>query len=168
MSDPIKIRFEKSKDEEIPILRDWLSDPDILKWFPMVNEMEIEDASKVWIGYYGKTFGSAFTIFEEDQIVGFFNFYLSPIEKLRHQSLFSIIVHPQKRGKGLGKQILKEMMLRAKREFHLELLHLEVYRENPARRLYAALGFEEYGVHEDFLKENDGSYRDKILMQQWL
>jgi len=168
LSDPIKIRFEKSKEEEIPILQQWLTEPDILKWFPMVNTLEIEDACKVWIGYYGKTFGSAFTIFEGEEVVGFFNFYLSAVEKLRHQSLFSIIVHPQKRGQGLGRQIIKEMIIRAKRDFYLELLHLEVYRENPARRLYASMGFVEYGVHANFLKENDGTYRDKILMQQWL
>ena len=168
MKDPIKLRYEVSKEDQIPILASWLSEPGILRWFPMVNQLEIEDACKVWIGYFAKTYGSSFTVWEGEEIVGFFNFYLSAVEKLRHQSLFSIIVHPQKRGQGLGRQIIKEMITRAKRDFKLELLHLEVYRENPARRLYASMGFEEYGVHADFLKENDGTYRDKILMQQWL
>ena len=168
MKDPINLRYEVSVEEEIPTLVAWLLEPDILRWFPMVNELEVEDACKIWIGYYGKQFGSAFTVFQEDTIVGFFAFYLSPVEKLKHQTLFSIIVHPEHRGKGIGKKMLEEIKTRAKRDFQIELLHLEVYQENPASRLYTSVGFEEYGVHRNFLKEEDGSYRDKILMQKWL
>jgi len=168
LKDPIKLRYEVSKEDQIPILASWLSEPGILRWFPMVNQLEIEDACKVWIGYFAKTYGSSFTVWDGEEIVGFFNFYLSPVQKLRHQSLFSIIVHPGKRGQGIGTQMLKELKNKAKNDFGLSLLHLEVYRENPARKLYLAEGFEEYGVHVDFLKEEDGTYRDKILMQQWL
>lgn len=168
LKDPIKLRYEVSKEDQIPILASWLSEPGILRWFPMVNQLEIEDACKVWIGYFAKTYGSSFTVWEGEEIVGFFNFYLSPVQKLRHQSLFSIIVHPRKRGQGIGTLMMKELKNKAKNEFGLSLLHLEVYRENPARKLYLAEGFEEYGVHVDFLKEEDGTYRDKILMQQWL
>jgi len=168
LRDPIELKYEVSKEEEIPVLTSWLSEPNILKWFPMISQLEIEDASKIWIGYFGKTFGSAFTVRNEGNIVGFFNLYLTPVKKLKHQSLFSIIVHPEMRGKGVGKQILEEIKVRAKRDFAVSLLHLEVYRDNPARRLYLKAGFEEYGVHSNFLKEEDGTYRDKILMQQWL
>ncbi|MFZ4772798.1 MAG: GNAT family N-acetyltransferase [Chlamydiia bacterium] len=162
------MRYELSQEEEIPILMAWLEDPEILRWFPMINTLEVEDACKVWIGYYGKQFGSAFTVFSGEEIVGFFNFYLAPVQKLKHQTLFSIIVHPNYRGKGIGRQILEEIKVRAKRDFQIEILHLEVYKENPARKLYLSVGFEEYGVHKNFLKEADGTYRDKILMQQWL
>ncbi len=168
MSDPIKLRCEISTEEQIPILSDWLKDPAVSRWFPMINEREIEDAAKVWIGYYGKTFQSAFSVFQEDELVGFFCFYLTAVQKLRHQALFSIIVHPNLRGKGIGMQMLKMIKQKAKEEFQLELLHLEVYKENPARRLYERVGFETYGEHKNFLKEEDGSYRDKILMQKWL
>jgi len=168
LKDPIVLRYEISEESEIPLLIEWLKDPLILRWFPMIRDVEIEDASKVWIDHYGKQFQSAFTIFQGEEIVGFFNFYISPIAKLKHQTLFSIIIHPEKRGKGLGRAIIEEMKVRAKKDFQIENLHLEVYRENPAIRLYESTGFVEYGVHRNFLKEKDGTYRDKILMQQWL
>ena len=55
----------------------------------------------------------------------------------------------------------------AKEEFHIELLHLEVYEGNPAIRLYERFGFVKYGEHPHFIKE-EGRYLSKILMQKLL
>ncbi len=50
----------------------------------------------------------------------------------------------------------------------VELVQLAVVRGNEeARRLYASLGFEEYGVEKNALKQ-DGRYYDEILMAKEL
>jgi len=47
---------------------------------------------------------------------------------------------------------------------HVEILQLNVVSDNePARRLYARLGFVEYGLEKDSLKQG-GTYYDEILM----
>ena len=60
---------------------------------------------------------------------------------------------------------MKYVMGQAKHTFGIQLLHLEVYEGNPAYNLYYRLGFRKYGKHEKFLKEADGSYHSKVLMQ---
>ena len=47
---------------------------------------------------------------------------------------------------------------------HVEILQLDVVSENEAaRRLYASLGFVEYGIERNALKQH-GRYYDEVLM----
>ena len=55
----------------------------------------------------------------------------------------------------------------AKNKFHIEVLHLEVYEGNPAKKLYDRLGFVQFGCHDHFIKEEQG-YLQKIFMQKQL
>jgi putative acetyltransferase len=99
---------------------------------------------------------------------GLANLYIQPFKKFSHQCLFSIIVGEGFRGKGVGTALLKHLMKIAKEEFHIEILHLEVYDGNPAIHLYQRMGFKEYGRHPRFIKEENGTYVDKIFMQKEL
>ncbi|NGX34163.1 MAG: hypothetical protein K1060chlam1_00513, partial [Candidatus Anoxychlamydiales bacterium] len=40
--DKLKIRFSEKSDAKY--LTKWISDPEILKWFPMCNKFEIDDS----------------------------------------------------------------------------------------------------------------------------
>jgi len=162
--DKIKIRFAEAKDAKY--LAKWLDDPEILKWFPMCNQIEIDDAVKIWMSYCKYR---AVIIAEWDGIpCGIANFYLQSFKKLSHQSLFAIIVAKEYRYKGVGTALINELFKLAKESFKLEVLHLEVYEGNPAEALYDRLGFKKYGIHKKFLKDLDGTYYDKILMQKIL
>ncbi|OGN62207.1 MAG: hypothetical protein A3F09_00490 [Chlamydiae bacterium RIFCSPHIGHO2_12_FULL_49_11] len=141
----------------------WLLDPDVLRWYPMNNLKEIEDASRMWLTY--ARMGAAYTMLYKGEVAGMTLIYLSPYEKLKHQALFPIIVDEKQRGKGLGTKLMHYMMHEAKHTHGISLLHLEVYEGNPAKRLYERLGFTEYGRHLKFFKEEGGKYRDKILME---
>jgi putative acetyltransferase len=147
-------------------LSKWLLDPNILKWFPMQSEREVEDSVKIWSSY--SRIGSGLTACLDGFPVGNANLYIQPFKKLAHQCLLSIIVEDQHRGKGIGTALLKELEKLAKEKFHIELLHLEVYDGNPAIGLYRKQGFVEYGRHKNFIKEPDGRYIDKIYMQKRL
>jgi putative acetyltransferase len=92
---------------------------------------------------------------------------LQPYKKLAHQCLFAIIVDEQYRGKGVGTELMNALMLMAKNSFQIELLHLEVYEGNPARRLYERMGFTQYGIQRHFVKDQ-GKYLPKVLMQKVL
>ncbi len=160
------IEIRPSLMEEGDHLRKWLDDPAVLRWFPMMNGREIDDAVRLWINY--SKLGACFTALIDGAPAGMGTLYLQPYEKLAHQCLFAIIVDEKHRGKGIGKALLTHMMEVASSQFKIELLHLEVYEGNPAQRLYERLGFEEYGRHPRFIKMENGEYLTKIMMQKRL
>ncbi|MCH9631036.1 MAG: hypothetical protein S4CHLAM37_10480 [Chlamydiia bacterium] len=164
MTHDVTIRI--SEEEDRAHLVKWLMDPVVLNWFPLDNLPEVEDAARIWLSYKGQ--GASFTACIDGKPAGMAVLYLHHFKKLKHQSLFAIIVHPDFRGKGVGTKLFNWMKEQAKSKFGVELFHLEVYDGNPAYNLYKRLGFEEYGRQEDFLKEKDGKYRSKINMQMVL
>ena len=159
----ISIRYANHDDAKF--LKKWLMDPEILKWFPMTDEREIDDAVKHWISY--SKIGSALTLLHNENPVGNAILYICPFKKLAHQALFAIILDKNFRKKGLGKILLESIILLGKKKFHLELLHLEVYEKNPAVFLYEKLGFVKFGCEKRFVKENN-HYKAKIMMQKHL
>ena len=146
-------------------MRIWLSDPQILRWFPMFDAREIEDAVRIWIGY--SRIEAGITVEYNSEPVGMANLYIQPYKKLAHTCLFSIIVKTEMRGKGIGKELIEHLMKYAKEKFKIEILHLEVYEGNPAQRLYERAGFKQFGCQTRFIKE-DGKYIAKVFMQKQL
>lgn len=163
-SDKLKIRL--SQNDDAKYLTKWLDDEDILRWFPMSNKVEIEDAVRIWMSY--TKYKAVITAEWEGIPCGIANFYIQTYKKLAHQSLFAIIVAKEYRSKGIGTALIQELIKLAKENFKLKILHLEVYKGNPAQRLYERLGFVQYGVHKKFLKDQRGVYYDKIMMQKIL
>ncbi len=140
-------------------------EPGVLDWFPMCNSREVEDAVRLWLSYIPQK--SVFMAEVEGKPIGSANLYLQSFEKLSHHSLFAIIVTSSMRGKGIGTALIQELLYQAKEVFHLVFLHLEVYEENPARRLYDRVGFSEVGRQPCFIKK-EGKYYTKILMEKYL
>lgn len=160
------IRIRPSIESDGPLLVGWLAKGDVLQWFPMHDVAEIEDATRIWMAY--SKLGASLTATLDDQPVGMALLYIQPYEKLAHQCLFSIVISPDYRGQGIGTQLLTALMELGKKKFHLELLHLEVYDGNPAIGLYRKLGFTEFGAQKHFIKEGEGQYRGKVIMQKVL
>jgi len=162
----MSIKILPSREEEKKYLIEWLNDPEILRWFPMCNSREIEDAANIWMSYIKQN--AVITAYYDDVPCGVANLYLQPFPKLRHQCLFAIVVRKDYRGKGVGTALIQELQKKGKDEHGIEMLHLEVYEGNPARRLYERLGFIQYAVHKNFLKNPDGTYANKVMMYQYL
>ncbi len=160
-----EISFRLTQVEDAPCLKQWISDPKILQWFPMTDEREIDDAVRIWIGY--SKIGAGITAVCNGEPCGLANLYIQPYNKCKHTCLFSIIVQEEMRGKGVGKNLLHELIKLAKDRFGIEILHLEVYDGNPAEHLYRKMGFTPFGRQAHFIKEN-GVYNAKILMQKTL
>ncbi len=152
-------------EKDSPHLKSWLFEPGVLRWFPMFDEREVDDAVKIWVSY--AKYEACFTIECDGVPCGVANLYLQPYKKLSHQCLFAIVVSEKFRNKGIGKELLTHLMKSAKEKFNIEILHLEVYEGNPAIRLYRRMGFIEYGVEKHFIRDN-AEYISKIMMQKYL
>jgi ribosomal protein S18 acetylase RimI-like enzyme len=158
------IRFSEMSDAKYMIK--WLDDEKILHWFPMSTKAEIEDSVNVCMGYV--KYKAILTAEYKKVPCGIACLYLQGFKKFAHQCLFVIVLDQQYRQKGIGTELMKELMVLAKERFGIEILHLEVYDTNPAVSFYEKLGFVKYGYQKNFVKEKDGSYLGKILMEKRL
>ena len=160
------VTFRPTVKEDLECYKEWLMQPGVLEGFPMSDKREIDDAVRLWHQYLAK--GASITALYKKKPVGAANLYVQDVEKLKHQSLFVILVDENYRGKGVGTLLLKELQRLAKTKFGISLLHLEVYEKNPAIRLYERVGFRRYGIHPNYLKDIRGNYYGKVLMQMEL
>lgn len=161
--DDLDIRYTAMEDA--PYLKKWLCDPTVGRWFPMADEVEINDAVARWIGF--ARYQCSLTAVMDGIPCGIITLYLQPYKKLAHQCEFGIIVGPDYRGQGVGTALLRNLEHLAKNQFRLELLHLQVYQDNPAERLYAKMGFKEFGRQTGWIKE-EGQYVGRIFMEKYL
>jgi putative acetyltransferase len=159
----LTVRYTQPQDAEY--LKAWLSDPEVSHWFPMCTEAEIDDAVRRWISF--SRIKSSLTAELNGVPCGIVTLYLQAYKKLVHQSEFGIIVASGMRGKGIGSFLMRSMMRLGKEQFQLELVHLQVYAENPAIRLYKRMGFREFGRQTHWIKETD-RYVGRIFMERFL
>lgn len=157
------LHFRYTTEADAPYLKDWLLEPGVLAGFPMCDEREVDDSVKHWISFY--RYKSSLTVEFEGEPVGLATLCLMPYKKLTHQCLVSIIVTEKMRGKGVGTQLLNNLIHLAKNYFGLEVLYLEVYQDNRAITLYQRFGFKKIGEQRHFMKEN-GKYVSKIIMER--
>ncbi|GAA0773015.1 N-acetyltransferase [Roseibium denhamense] len=84
-------------------------------------------------------------------------------EKVKHKAIiWGVYARPEVRGKGVTRSLLKVMIDAVQDK--VEQIQITVGSENePAKKLYQSLGFEQYGLERRALKI-DGQYVDEILM----
>src|SRR5579863_1477813 len=104
-----------------------------------------------------------FGAFRDAEIVGMAGFLGREGAKDAHKGyLWGMYVRVSARNAGVGRKLAQAVIDYARQ--HVEVLQLDVVRENEtARRLYARLGFVEYGIERKSLKQN-GRYYDEVLM----
>ena len=104
-----------------------------------------------------------FGAFRGSDILGVVGFAVREVEKETHKGLlWGMYVRPSARGTGIAQQLVEAVIEYA--QPRVELIQLCVVMGNErARRLYARLGFVEYGIERNSLK-HDGRYYDEILM----
>jgi len=101
----------------------------------------------------------------QNLLVGIVTFMREASLKTAHKgNIYGMFVAPETRGQGLAKQLIQELIKKAKQFNGLEQINLTVVSNNlPAKKLYSSLGFETYGVERNALKF-DGEYHDEDLM----
>ncbi len=159
----IEVRYTEPGDAKY--LKEWLMDSSVSNWFPMEDEVEIDDAVMRWIAFY--RYKCSLTITKDGVPCGIATLYLQPYRRLAHQCEFGIIVGTGYRNMGIGSYLMSSIMHLAKEKFKIELLHLQVCAENPAINLYNRFGFKEFGRQNSWMKEKDGS-ASRVFMERFL
>ena len=160
----LDIRYTELSDGKH--LREWLVEPGILRWFPMCDDVEIDDAVNRWISF--ARYKCSLTATMNGTPCGLVTLYLQPYRKLAHQCEFGIIVGTGYRGQGVGSHLIKNAIHLAKDFFRIELLHLQVYAANPAMQLYQRWGFKEFGRQTHWIKEAPDDYRARVFMERFI
>lgn len=113
------------------------------------------------------TASQIFGAFGDHEILGVTGFAVRNGEKEAHKGLlWGMYVRPAARGTGVARRLVEAVIDFARPR--VELIQLSVVMGNePARRLYARLGFVEYGIERNSLKYG-GRYYDEILMAKQL
>lgn len=102
---------------------------------------------------------------DEGALVG--HAFLDPMEMLANAHVFrlSIVVHPGRRGRGIGRALLHDLLAWASTDTRVRKVELLVRATNqPAIRLYRAVGFVEEGLFKRRVRRLDGTYIDDIAM----
>lgn len=159
----VQVRFTQPDDGKY--LKSWLSDPSVENWFPMADTVEVDDAVVRWIAFH--RYKCSLTVVKDGVPCGIATLYLQPYRKLAHQCEFGIIVGHDYRNQGIGSYLMSSIMHLAKHNFKIELLHLQVYAENPAIHLYKRFGFKEFGRQEGWIKDGD-RFVGRIFMERYL
>ena len=101
-------------------------------------------------------------------IVGMIDNWVDRRQRVCHVTTFAMSVHPEHRGKGIGKHLLGEFINWARKHDTLEKIELHVHEDNiGARQLYEKMGFEFEGQRKKAIKYADGRVIDDILMAYW-
>ena len=101
--------------------------------------------------------------FRNAELVAVAGFAVQQGQKSAHKGiLWGMYVRPGARKASVGRRLVEAICDLAREQ--VELIQLSVVRDNEqARNLYARLGFLEYGVEKNALKQ-DGRYYDSVLM----
>jgi ribosomal protein S18 acetylase RimI-like enzyme len=110
---------------------------------------------------------NVFGAFHGSEIVGIAGLLIGEGRKEAHKGrLVGMYVRPGSRKSGVGRRLV-ETIIEFGRE-RVELIQLSVVSDNQqALRLYARLGFLQYGIEKKALKQ-DGRYYDEVLMVKHL
>jgi ribosomal protein S18 acetylase RimI-like enzyme len=127
------------------------------------STFEIEDAQP--LNWFSDRLGGSELLgaFCDAKLVAIAGFAIQQGQKMAHKGiLWGMYVRPDARRTGIGRRLVEAIVDLARHR--VELIQLTVVRDNEqARRLYTSLGFREYGMEKNALKQG-GRYYDEVLM----
>ena len=131
------------------------------------STVEVESAQPLSIFAERLDRSTVFGAFCGPELVGVAGFVVQPGPKHAHKGLlWGMYVRPGARQTGIGRKLVETIIEHARSR--VELIQLSVVSDNhAARRLYASLGFEEYGLDRRGAKYR-GEYHDDVLMAKML
>lgn len=131
------------------------------------SSFDVEDAQP--LSWFSDRLGSSAVLgaFRDAKLLGIAGFAVQQGPKRAHKGiLWGMYVRPAARRASVGRRLVEAICNLARQQ--VELIQLTVVCDNEqARSLYARLGFMEYGVEKNALKQ-DGRYYDEVLMAKAL
>ncbi|WP_040206016.1 GNAT family N-acetyltransferase [Neobacillus jeddahensis] len=128
------------------------------------RENPVEQVARNFTADGSYTFGA----FEEGELIGVVTLLQEERVKIRHRAnIFAMHVTSCKQGLGIGKDLMKEAIKKARSIEVIEKINLSVTAGNErAKRLYTSLGFKVYGREERALKIDGVYYDDEYMVLQ--
>ncbi len=155
------IRFSDQGD--LAFLNRCFSAADACDDFPF-GPGEMEEALKNWIGF--SKFKASLTGTLQNIPCAIGTLFLMPYKKVAHHCSFYIIVDPEHRRKGIGTDLIRNLLHLAKTRFRLESVHAELYEPSPLMPLLQKLNFIEFARQENFV-HIDGCKKTRVLMEHF-
>ncbi|MBO0996065.1 GNAT family N-acetyltransferase [Bacillus sp. SD088] len=108
------------------------------------------------------TFGA----FENEKLIGVVTLVVEKKKKLKHRAnIFAMYVSPEKRGIGVGKNLMLEAIKKAKGLEGIEQVYLTVVTTNDlAKRLYSSLGFKKFGEDKRAIKLGNRYFDEELMV----
>ncbi|MFW5719616.1 MAG: N-acetyltransferase family protein [Candidatus Dojkabacteria bacterium] len=102
----------------------------------------------------------------DTRVVGFSYLMLYSAHKRRHIASFTVLVHADYQGKGIGKALTLHTIREAESDTSIEIIELDVFKDNQsAVNLYLSTGFEIEGILRNRTKRN-GVAQDLYIMSR--
>jgi ribosomal protein S18 acetylase RimI-like enzyme len=136
------------------------------RYFARVEAPPLESSLAFWGGVIEQGWPFEIAV-DDDLVIGWCDIIPEPHPPHRHAGILGMGLHPDCRGKGIGKRLLAATVEDARR-VGLERIELNVYASNArAKRLYESMGFVVEGTRRRHRKL-DGVYEDNVLMARLL
>ena len=144
------IRFSRLLDKTV--LKEWVSHPEVLRWFPMEGEKEIEMMVRNWAGF--SRYRSSLTATYDHKPIGMATLFLMPYQKVAHLAMLNIVVAPHMQRKGVGMSLVRNIVHLAKNQFKLKSVHIELVEGCPLIPLLKKQNFTRVFRQEDYFEVN--------------
>ncbi|NGX52061.1 MAG: hypothetical protein KR126chlam5_00354 [Candidatus Anoxychlamydiales bacterium] len=158
----LDIRYSQMSDYDH--LFKWLNQKENNEWFMFSTKKEVEESSRNWIGF--SKLKASLTGVLNNQVVAIGTLFLMPYRKLIHEAMFYLIVDKDFRKKGIGSDMLKNLIHLAKNQFKLETIFAEVIEGCEIISLLENFKFEKFATQEKYIKDNN-QYKTKVMFDLW-
>lgn len=126
------------------------------------NDIELE---KKQISKFSSSGNLLLGAFYENKLIGVLDFISNKRNRINHWGKFGISLHTDFQNFGIGTQMINMMIEWAKQNEQTNMICLSVHENNTrAIHLYKKLGFIEYGLLKNCIKNVDGRFTNSIEM----
>lgn len=160
-SSEFDIRYSEMSD--LKMLKKWLSRKEDLFWFPFSGGEKIDESARNWIGF--SRYRASLTAIHQNKPCGIGTLFLMPYKKVAHNCLIYLIVDPKYRKKGIGRSLVKNLKNLAQNYFSLEGIYAEIFEGCELLSILEKEGFKISAMQENYVKDAEGKYRSRILME---
>jgi ribosomal protein S18 acetylase RimI-like enzyme len=136
-----------------------------LRVSPEAFSSSYDDEAGQDLGFFARRLPNTFGCFVGDVLVGTAGLVVAAGVKMRHRgTIVGVFLLPAYRGRGLARRLMESVIVAA-REAGLASLRLGVTVGNePAERLYGALGFRCYGIETDAIRVGGVGFDEALMV----
>lgn len=126
------------------------------------NDIELE---KKQISKFSSPTNLLLGAFYKNKLIGVLDFISNKRDRINHWGKFGISLHADFQNFGIGTQMINMMIEWAKQNGQTKMICLSVHEDNTrAIHLYKKLGFTEYGLLKNCIKNMDGRFTNSVEM----